>query len=333
MANPDTDTDTDVIDADFTDTGLETTNDRPAPLAIVDRQATALAAAAEAQIKAQVWAARSYPRNLPSVLDRALAQVKRPAVAERAVYAVPRGGQTIEGLSIKAANILRAAMGNIITDDMVVADTDEYRTITVSAMDLESNTSERRTVVVSKTVERKGRRGRDGKPAAPDREVIGAPRLNSYGDLVWKCRATEDEIVMVQNAACSKARRNCILALVPQDIQDALQDTAQRVKASVGAKNRAAALDSIRQGFSRKGITTAEVSAYLGRELEQATVEEITMLQGLVTSIVEGHVSWKEVVRSREEAREAAAEPAPTATPPPATGRKRAADAVDAATK
>ena len=73
--------------------------------------------------------------------------------------------------------------------------------------------------------------------------------------------------------------------------------------------------------------------AYLGRELEQATVEEITMLQGLVTSIVEGHVSWKEVVRSREEARDADAEPATTATPPPATGRKKAADAVDAATK
>lgn len=328
MAPPDDDAMEAIITTD-TSLELERRNDRAAPLVAVDRVSSSLAAAAEAQIKAQVWAARAYPRSLPAVRDRALEQIRRPSIAETATYEVKNRGS---GLTIKAANMLRIAMGNMTTSDVVVADTEDERTIQVTAVDLESNTAESRMLVVRKVVERRGER--DGGPPR-GRIVVGPPRPNSYGDLVYPCRATEDEIPMIAGAATAKARRGCILALVPEDIKQQVFDLSRAIAANAAASNRAATLDKLRAWYAKGGITSADLSAYLGRDLELATTEDLVMLQQLAQAIGDKQTTWKEAVRSREEAvaEEARASAPPAQTADSGRSRKKAADAVDDATR
>lgn len=316
-------------------------------LVTVDRSATALAAQARATIQARVWMALERPRSLPRVRDIVLTQLKRPSLAARAVYAVPRGkkkdaeGKWVEniaeGPSIKLANALRIAMGNLGTEDRVIADDADYRTIEVTAIDYESNSSETRSVVVSKTVERKGfKRGNTWDP--PDREIISS-RQNSYGEPVFKCRATEAEIQEAQNSAASRARRNAIIALVPADIVDDAVRLAKQITASRAAEQRQATIERLKGVFAKGGTTQAELAEYLGRSIDEATAEDLTGLEMLATGIAEGHTTWRAAVKARAEARAAEDAPDGADDPPakeaPAKERGAAATraAIDRATK
>lgn len=328
----------------------------PAPqqaIVAVDRQATALAATARAMMQARVFLAMQNPRSLPRVRDALLAQVKRPSLAARAVYQIERGKRKIvnaqgieewvpniiEGPSIKLANAIRVAYGNMDSTDHVLADDQDYRTVLVTAIDYENNTSESRTVVVSKTVERKGYT-RKGKEYPPDREVISS-RRNSYGELVYKCRATEQEVQEAQNSAASRARRNAIIALVPADLVEDAVRTAKAVTASAVAQQRAATIEKQKAFFGRIGVAQADLAAYLGRAIDDATADDLIGLEMLSTAISENAITWRAALKARQEARASDAEsepdepsaPAPTPGEQPSKGAAAARAAVKRATE
>lgn len=318
-------------------TDAEVLHDEPQALATVDRSANALAASAKAMIQARVYLALERPRSLPRVRDLVLAQLKRPALALRAVYAIQRGqkknaageweANIIEGPSIKLANMLRIAMGNMGTEDLVIADDQDYRTIMCVAIDYESNSSEARTIVVSKTVERRAvynRRTKKHEP--PDREIISS-RKNSFGDVVFKCRATEAEIQEAQNSAASRARRNAILALVPADITDDAVKLAKQVATNAAAQQRAATIERLKATYGKAGIAQAELAEYLGRAIDDATAEDLVGLEMLSNAIADGQTTWKAAVKARNEVRNAEQDETPVdeATPPAAAPPKGAA--------
>lgn len=291
----------------------------------VDRSATALAAAAKASIQARVWLAVERPRQLPRVRDVILSQVKRPSLASKAVYRIERGRKKneatgewetnyVEGPSIKLANALRIAMGNMGTEDRVLADDGDYRTIEVVAMDYESNSSESRTVVVSKTIERRGTK-KGGKEYPPDREIISS-RKNSYGETVYKVVATEAEIQEAQNSAAARARRNTILALIPADLVEDAIKLAKQVASSTIAQQRQATIDKIKNAFSRMGVSQQELANYLDRSIDDATADDLAGIEMLLTAISDGQTTWKATLAARLEARaddeEPTKEPAPT---------------------
>jgi hypothetical protein len=282
--------------------------EEPKEIVRVDRSATALAAAARASIQARVMLAMQCPRSIPRVQDIVLSQMKRPSLAERAIYRIERGkkqnehGQWepnfVEGASIKLANSLRMAMGNMGTEDVVVADDPDNRTIAVTAIDYETNSSETRQVVVTKTVERKGFKGK-----APDRDILGS-RRNSYGDTVYICRATEAEIQEMSNSACARARRNAILALVPADIVEDAIAIAKSVMSSTAAKQRVSTVSRLKTKFAKMGVTQQALADYLGKSIDEATAEDLTGLDMLANAVADGHTTWKSALQSRQEAAE-----------------------------
>lgn len=336
---------TDQPDPETGELELVTQDRAPAPMMVTDRQATALAATARAMVQARVFMARQNPRSMPAVFDRMVQSLKRPSFAEKAVFRIKRGkvqngdGQWIdnyiEGPSIRLAESLRLAMGNIGTEDVIVADDDESRTVAVTAIDYESNSSQTVMIQVQKRVEKKGFKDRNapGGWKPPDREVISW-RKNSYGDPVYLCVATDDEVMEIQNRNAAKARRNCILSIVPADLREDCVNQAKAVAVNAAAANRIATIASLKGKFAKRSIKQEEIALYLGKSIDEASADELAGLSMLAVSLDEGQTTWKEVMKARAEAVAAEQEPEDEK---PAVAKKRGGaaigSAIDAVTK
>lgn len=305
----------------------EIVREEPRAIIATDRQATALAASVRATIQARVYLALERPRNLAVVKDRITSMLKRPSIAEKAVYRVQRGGEMkngkwepnyVEGPSIRLMEMMRQAFGNMDTTDMVIADSDHDRTIQVTALDYEANASESRQIMVPKTIERKAtydKETRSYKP--PDREILSV-RKNSYGKDVYRCIATDAEVMEMQNSQASRARRNAIRALLPPDMVEDAVALAKVTMASKVAKQRADEITRLRGVFQKIGVNNEGMAEYLGHGLDDATHDDLVGLGMLATAIGEGSTTWKAAVKARAEARAAEAEAEADATPPAA---------------
>lgn len=320
----------------------------PTALIATDRGAAALAASERAHIQARVYLALQNPRNLAVVRDKIKTLLQRPSLAEKAVYRRPQGkkkneatGQWeenfVEGASIRLAESLRKAYGNLDTRDRIIADDETSRTVMVMALDYESNTSESREIIVQKRIERRGFK-KGGVDVPPDREIVSS-RKNSYGDTVYLCVATDAEVMEMQNSYASRARRNAIIALIEADIVEDAVRFAKQVRFNNIAQQRVKAIEDLRAVYTKMGVAQAELADYLGRPIDNATADDLQGLEMLATAIREGTTSWKATLKARKEARaieEADDAPEKVDGPPPGPPTKGAdatRDAVARATK
>jgi hypothetical protein len=109
--------------------------------------------------------------------------------------------------------------GNVLPEETITYDDDLKRVTMVKMTDLETNITYSGDVIVEKTVER--RKPKDGD------EILGS-RINSYGDTVYKIRATEDDFANKIGAACSKKLRNLGIRILPADIVAEAMDECRR---------------------------------------------------------------------------------------------------------
>ena len=68
--------------------------------------------AAVTSVLASIWIAKQFPRDLVEVTARMNQACSRLTLAQSATYALPRGGTTVEGPSIRLAEALIGAWGN-----------------------------------------------------------------------------------------------------------------------------------------------------------------------------------------------------------------------------
>ena len=211
-----------------------------------------------AEIDVQIATAKQYPRQISKVREeiQELATLNQDT-AESCWYALPRGGKVIEGPSIRFAEIVASAYGNIRAATRVIAIDDEHITCQGVCHDLEKN------VAISTEVKRriKDRNGR---------------------------RYNEDMIVTTANAGSSIALRNAVLKVVPGAL---LKDVMAEVrKVGMGdartlAQRRLAAFEY----FKGQGVSKEKVLGVIGkRDVDDVTLEDLAVLRGLMTAINEG---------------------------------------------
>ncbi len=140
----------------------------------------------KAHIDMQIATAKQYPRNLKKCVEEAVfgATFDKES-AESCGYSVPRGDGYITGPSVHLANIMAQSWGNMRISTKVVSV--DATTVTSEAVcfDLEKNLAVQ--VQVKRTI------------------------LDRF-----KKRFKEDMIIVTGNAANSIARRNAILAVIPE---------------------------------------------------------------------------------------------------------------------
>jgi hypothetical protein len=271
--------------------------------------ASVLAAGAAALIQARFIMAIQRPRDMDDVRARILRDCERPSFAESAWYRKPIGAG-IEGLSIRFAEAALRTMGNVATEAITVYEDEMRRTVRVTLVDLETNTSHAKEVVIEKTVERK---------TLKEGMVILGHRQNSRGEMTHLVEAIDDEVSVKEGALVSKAIRTLGLRIIPGDIQAEAEAAILRTRRTKGAVDPDTERKKIADAFAGLGILPSALKEYLGKDLSQATPADLEGLRDLYRAIKAGEANFAEVLDElrRERAPEAPPEPEKAEAPAP----------------
>jgi len=257
---------------------------------------------ADAQVRTALALAR--PRDLDVVRERLLKDARRPGFAEVAQYAIPRGGKTITGPSIRFAEACLRALGNVMVDVTIIHEDDQERAGEVVVCDLEANQVYRQGFVVRKVAERRKL------PPNTRQEDIAGTRTGADGQTLYLVRLGETDILMAQNAITSRIIRTLALRLAPGDIVEEALATCLATQRSQDAQDPAAARKRIADAFGALGVSVSDLKAYLGHPLEQCSPAEMDLLRGHYAAMREGQATWAEIAAARATEAEAADRPA-----------------------
>lgn len=212
----------------------------------------------KSEIDQQIATAHRYPRSIKRFRDESLQMVTlNERIAESCIYALPRGGKTIEGPSARFAEVVASAWGNCRAGARTISDQGDFVTAQGVFHDLERN------VAITYEVQR---RITDAKGKRYNADMIG----------------------VTANAACSVALRNAILKGVPKAFWDDMYQAARQVvmgDVKTLANRRADAIKAF-QGF---GVSLDQICSKLEvAGVEDISLEHLVTLRGLLTAIKEG---------------------------------------------
>ncbi len=215
---------------------------------------------AVAEVQAQYVIAKKFPRDENASFMRIMSACKRPFLAEQAMYAFPRGGTLVTGPSIRLAEAMAQAWGNIDCGIKEVSQSDGESVVEAYAIDLETNTRISKVFTVKHV--------RDTKQ--------GKKRLTDSRDIYE----------MVANQG-SRRLRACILGVVPGDVIDAAVSQCGKTLESSDVPMA----DQIRKlvlAFDEIGVKADHIEKRLGHKLDATIPQEIVTLRGIYKSIKDG---------------------------------------------
>lgn len=265
---------------------------------IIVQQSEMLQAINRAEVDIQIATAKSYPRDVQDALRR----IKDIATldsdtAEDCFYALRRQGSLIEGVSVRLAEIIAGAWGNLRVQTRIIGN--DGRTITAQGIchDLETN------LAVSVEVKR------------------------SITDKYGKTYSNDMQVV-TGNAASAIAFRNAVLKVVPKAVTKRVINEVKDV-----AVGRSMDLESRRQNmlsyYAKIGVSEADILKYCGVKTPgEITGEMIFELSGLKNAIKEGTTTVQEVFKANVADVDAQAE---AARKKAEAVRKKAAEAMESA--
>jgi hypothetical protein len=213
-----------------------------------------------ARVQAQLVYAANRPRNEVKAVERMLTAFQRPSLAKVAVYQYGRGGTNITGLSIRAAETMATAWGNIDFGLREIEQKNGESTVEAYAWDLETNV--RRAITFRVPHYRDTRSGR------------------------IKLEDGRDIYELVANNG-SRRVRACILAVLPRDIQEAVENQVKEtMKAAFDITPEL--LQEWLAAFEAVKVTKAMLEAYIQRNWDAITQAQLTGLINKYNAICDG---------------------------------------------
>lgn len=226
--------------------------------------AETLAALTRSEIDVQIATAHQYPRNLARVLNtiETLATMDEE-VAGSCFYTLRRQGKLIEGPSVRMAEIIASAWGNLRVQARIVGNDGKVITAQGVCHDLESN--------YATSVEVKRRiTGKDGKTFSEDMQVVTG------------------------NAACAIAMRNALFKVVPTALIKKVVEKAKKVSLGESMTLETSRAKML-QYFKTIGVDERQILDYLSVEkVDEIDIDMVVELRGLATAIKEGTTNVKE---------------------------------------
>ena len=265
---------------------------------------TAVAAREQAAIQAMYVMAERHPRNVDQFRVRILKDCQRPGFAGVARFRRPVGkGKSpvtgeweqvyAEGPSIRFIEAALQHWGNVFPSVTTVYDDEDLRICRATVTDLERNITWGNEIQIQKRVEKRGF-GRNQDPPK-GREILGQ-RLNSEGEKTYLVAATDDEIIVRQNALLSKTIRTLGQRLLPQDIIEEAMAAILKTQADADKKDPDTGRRKLIDAFAAIGITPDMLLEYLGHPLEQTTPKELGELRAVYTSVQQSDLTWGEIM-------------------------------------
>lgn len=211
------------------------------------------------EVQAAMVIAQKFPRNEATAYARIMRGCKRRKLAEKAVYAYPRGGQTVSGPSIRLAEHVARNWGNLDFGIVELEQRDGQSEVMAYCWDLETNTRQTKIFTV-----RHFRQTRDG-----------GYRLTDPRDIY--------EMIANQGA---RRMRACILGVIPGDVvEDAVDECERTLKASADGVPIQDRIRKMVAAFDKFGVGADRIEKRLGHRLDATTEHEIANLQQIYTSL------------------------------------------------
>lgn len=247
--------------------------------------AGALAAITRAEVDLQIQTAKTYPRDVDRFKATAMSIVTADEdTAASMFYAMPRGGKSIEGPSVRLAEVVASTWGNMRVQARITSIDEKFVTATAMCHDLESN------LAISVDVRRRIT-SKDGR------------------------RFNDDMIVVTSNAACAVAYREAVFKTIPRHFINTLYDESRMV-AIGNARTLASRRASMVDYFAKMGVSSDNLCRVVGVASEEhIDLDGLATLKGLATAIKDGTTSVDEAFPVDE-----ASPAAPVADAPPITG-------------
>lgn len=217
------------------------------------------------EIDAQVATAKQYPRNIEKVLNTILTYGQMDVeTANECFYQIPRGNSPIEGVSVRFAEIVANAWGNLRISTRIVENDGKTITAQGVAYDLESN------VGVSCEVKRR--------------------ITDKYGKTY-----SQDMQVVTGNAAAAIAFRNAVLKIVPKAITKKVTDEIKQV--AIGStKDIVTRRRTMLEYVKKFSVTEEQVLFFCGvSSTEQIDNQMLFNLRSALNAINEGTATVEEV--------------------------------------
>ena len=213
-----------------------------------------------AQVQGQMIIAKRFPRDEEQSLKKIEAACSRPALARSAVYEYARGGTSITGPSIRLAEAVARAWGNIKSGLEEIESNDRETKVRAYAYDLETNDIAEMIFTV--------RHVRDTKK--------GSTILTEQRDIY--------EAVANFGA---RRMRSCILKVIPGDVIDYAVELCNRTRAAE-VKITPETIEKLVDAFRRFGVNRDMLEAFIQRKLEAVTTAQYLRLQDIWAGMRDG---------------------------------------------
>lgn len=238
----------------------------PSPVAIEAERAAA-------EVKGAIFVAKTYPRDVVAARERILAACRRPALAEAAQYAYPRGKETVTGPSIRLAEAIAQNWGNFQFGIRELSQKQGESVMEAFAWDVETNT---RAV-----------------------KLFTVPHVRSTKQGRYDLTDPRDIYELTANQG-SRRVRACILSLIPGDVvEEAAAECETTLKNSMGAP--ADVLKKLVDAFQKYGVTQRQIEARLGHAIQATNVAEVIAFKKLYQSILDGFAKAEDIFPPLEE--------------------------------
>lgn len=212
-------------------------------------------------LNVQVQVAKQYERSIPKVRAQVVELCQIPQLAEKAMYAYPRGGQVVIGPSIRLIEELACCMGNIEYGIIELQQTEKEILLEAFAWDIEKNV--RRSMRWTVPMERSTKKG-------------------SYA-----LTDQRDRYEMMANMGMRRVRA-CLMAVIPASVQEIAIETVQTTLA-----NHSRLISPEKQGrmlevFASFSVERRHIEHYLTHKLDKLSVQEAMNLKSICESLEAG---------------------------------------------
>lgn len=254
---------------------------REAPSRTSPSAGLAMQARENQSVQVAMLAAKRFPRDEKSSIDRILNACSRETLASVSQYQFARGGTDISGPSIRLAEAVAQQWGNIESGWREIERFKDESgcgasVVEAFAWDLESNYRVPRVFTV--------RHWRDTKK--------GGYALADERDIYELCA----------NQAARRVR-SCLLSVIPGDV---IEDAQKQCDATLAAKADTSpeAQKKILAAFEAHGVTRAQIEARIQRRLDAITPAQVITLRKINASLKDGMSSaedWFEPAKGTPE--------------------------------
>ena len=214
------------------------------------------------EVQGVVFMAKQFPRNQYDAWERIKTACQRKTLAEVAVYSYPRGGQKVSGPSIRLAEVVAQAWGNISFGVTELEQKPGESMAMAYAWDVETNTRSEKIFVVKH-------------------------ELKLKNGTMKKLTDPRDIYELVANYG-ARRQRACILAIIPKDVVDSAVEECDK---TLAGKNTEPIIDRIKKmfdAFKAYGVTREMIEKRIGVSIESFTEKDVIGLVKVYNSLKDG---------------------------------------------